>query len=553
MPTTTEFALYYASRGFYVFPVGQDKHPLIKWADLCTRDEKQIKTWWDKEFTTAGIGIVTGAKSGIVVLDIDAGHGGDTSLINLLVEWGEIPVTAETITGGGGRHIVFIHPGIEIRNSASKIGKGLDIRGDGGYIVAPPSLHPSGRRYEWAAGHKLSQTSLAQMPGWLIRLLIEPDHTDSASRPLAQPIDRQIISGARNQTLTSLAGTMRRRGMSADAIFQALMAENNAKCDPPLSADEVMMITKSVGRYEPTAPPVFGDKQEQIKGRDPLDAFGAGVAFMDLLENLEGRSIKTGIAKMDESLGGVERQTLTVLAARPSMGKSTLAWQIARNVATSGLKAFFFSLEMATASLWAKAACGAAGVRWRDIRNMTATDSQITAVLDETSRLMNRYGECLLIDDGVNTTETIWRAIEKHKPDLVVVDHLRLVADRGDKENKRLGMITQRMKEAAKDFNCGMLVLAQLNRGVEERENKKPNLADLRDSGEIEENADIVLMMHSEDYYEPTGNPTVLTEVLVRKFRDDVLNQRIVLSFDKAHQWFGADTQSIEEKARWSK
>src|SRR5512139_2100225 len=198
MPSTTDFALYYASRGFWVFPVGQDKHPLIKWADFCTLDEKQIHSWWDKEFTQAGIGVVTGAKSGIVVLDIDAGHGGNESLIRLLVDWGEIPLTAETVTGGGGRHIVFIHPGIEIRNSAGKLGNGLDIRGDGGYIVAPPSLHPSGKRYEWAQNKKLSQTPLAHIPGWLIRLLTEPEHTDETPHQAAQPLDRRIASGARN-------------------------------------------------------------------------------------------------------------------------------------------------------------------------------------------------------------------------------------------------------------------------------------------------------------------------------------------------------------------
>lgn len=552
MTSTTDFAIYYASRGFYVFPVGKDKKPLVDWDDLCTIDEKQIRQWWDKQYPQAGIGLVTGAKSGIVAMDIDPRHGGNESIIRLMVDWGELPVTAETVTGGGGRHIIFIHPGVHIGNKTNIPLPGLDFRGDGGYIVAPPSPHESGRRYEWAVGRKLSQTPLAPMPGWLTRLYLGPEPTQQEQQArIAAPVDKRIGAGARNQTLASLAGTMRRRGIGADAIFQALLVENNNKCDPPLSHDEVMAIAKSVGRYEPTAPPVFGTKIEQITGRDPLDAFGAGVAFMDLLENLAGRSIKTGIVKIDESLGGIERQTLTVLAARPSMGKSTLAWQAARNVATGGLKAYVFSLEMATASLWAKAACGAAGVRWRDIRNQTASEAQITAVLDWTSRLMNTYGECLLIDDGVNTTETIWQALEKHKPDLVVIDHLRLVADRGDKETKRLGMITQRMKEAAKAFNCGMLVLAQLNRGVEDRDNKRPTLADLRDSGEIEENADVVLMMHSDDYYEPTGKPKVLTEVLVRKFRDDVLNQRIVLSFDKAHQWFGADVDSLEAMSEW--
>jgi hypothetical protein len=101
-----------------------------------------------------GIAVRTGAESGLVVLDVDPQHGGDDTLAELLAAHGVLPITVECFTGGGGRHIYFRHPGGEVRNSAGKVGPGLDIRGDGGYVVAPPSPHPSGRRYEWSVdGH----------------------------------------------------------------------------------------------------------------------------------------------------------------------------------------------------------------------------------------------------------------------------------------------------------------------------------------------------------------------------------------------------------------
>lgn len=533
-----DFALYYARRGMQVFPVDTHKHPLVKWADEATRDEERIKAWWEKQFPGAGVGIATGARSGIVVLDIDVGKGGPESLMRLLVDWGQLPNTPETITGGGGRHIIFRHPGVDVRNSASKLGPGLDIRGDGGYIVAPPSMHESGNKYRWEPGARLSQTELAEMPGWLVRLLVEPQNADGKPQHMpAQEIPDTIPNGARNQTLTSLAGTMRRRGMSNESIYLALCAENSRRCNPPLPDLEIRQIANSVGRYIPSAPAVFSGKPE-VEPRDPQDAFVVGTAFMDLLENLDGRSINTGLVSIDSALGGFERQNLIVLAARPSMGKTTFAWQIARQIAAGHLKIIFFSLEMSAAALWAKSVCGALGIRWRDVRSGNATEAQLSAIYEETGRQMNLYGEYLLVDDGVNTTETIWSTVEKHRPDIFFVDHLRLLADSGDREDKRLGVITQRGKETAKAFNASAVYLAQLNRGVENRENKRPTLADLRDSGQIEENADLVLMLHNEEYYEPTGAQKPLTEVLVRKFRDDVLNQRVSLGFDLQHQRF---------------
>src|SRR5512137_2754144 len=99
-----------------------------------------------------------------------------------------------------------------------------------------------------------------------------------------------------------------------------------------------------------------------------------------------------------------------------------------------------------------------------------------------------QFETLLRIDERRHTTSSIWQAVSEYTPDLIIVDHLRFVDDKAENEVKRLGIITQRLKEIAKAFNCAVMCLAQLNRETDKRDNKRPQLSDLRDSGEIEEN-----------------------------------------------------------------
>ena len=160
-PRCLSAAVAAARRGWLVIPIhwprdGQcscgkgscpspAKHPLTKnGLKDATTDEAVIQQWWHR-YPEANVAIVTGAGSGIVVLDIDPPHGGDESLAALEAEWGRLPETVEVVTGSGGRHIYFKHPGVGIAvpNSAGKLGPGLDVRGDGGYVLIPPSRHIS--------------------------------------------------------------------------------------------------------------------------------------------------------------------------------------------------------------------------------------------------------------------------------------------------------------------------------------------------------------------------------------------------------------------------
>jgi replicative DNA helicase len=263
--------------------------------------------------------------------------------------------------------------------------------------------------------------------------------------------------------------------------------------------------------------------------------------FIDRVEagNL---ALQTYIPPLDLATGGLERRALTILAARPSMGKTALALQIARNVAESGKGVILFSLEMSQEALFARMACPQVGLHWRDIMTGALKPEQKQRLREVSAELAVRYADHLVIVDGEQTTESVWRIVADRRPDLIVVDHLRLMSDKGDNENQRLGKITREGKKLAKAFDLASLYLSQLNRGVETRgkEDRRPQLSDLRESGQIEEDADAVWMMYRESYYSGVNVKNDPTEVWIRKFRNGVANARVNLMFDKASEWFEA-------------
>jgi putative DNA primase/helicase len=155
--------------------------------------------------------------------------------------------TVTSLTGGGGQHLFFKVPaGINISNSVRKLGLGIDVRGEGGYVVVPPSIHPSGNSYYWEVNHSPDNCDILPLPQALINLLEE-----KKQYPVRQAIGEKIAEGKRNDYLASLAGSMRRRGMSKNGIEAVLQVENEERCLPPLSEKEVKGIAASISRYPP--------------------------------------------------------------------------------------------------------------------------------------------------------------------------------------------------------------------------------------------------------------------------------------------------------------
>lgn len=258
-PSMLQAALELAAAGYKVFPChtpraaghcscaradceSPGKHP--RNANGCTgatTDPNQIRDWWGK-WSDANIAIATG--SNLVVLDVDPDKGGTSN-------GRDLPETIRSVTGSGGEHWYMQGDGERVPNSVELVGPGLDIRGDGGYVLAPPSLHKSGRRYEWDSG---AAPVLASAPKWLLAAA----RSKRARLEVVEGMADAIVTGGRNDALAKLAGSMRRYGFGAPAITAALMQENAARCRPPLDEPEVRRIAEGMVRRYPAAEPVQG-------------------------------------------------------------------------------------------------------------------------------------------------------------------------------------------------------------------------------------------------------------------------------------------------------
>jgi len=256
----------------------------------------------------------------------------------------------------------------------------------------------------------------------------------------------------------------------------------------------------------------------------------------------DNRNILTGIPGLDNNTGGLEKQTMSVIAGRTSMGKTAIALQIARNASgPERKKVQYFSLEMSDISLWARMVCPKVGLTWMDVRAKKMSQDQEAKLLQASDELVSYYGDRLIIDeDADHTTDTIWQAVANSRPELVIVDHLGLLNDKDPDEIKRLGHMTMRLKAMSKKLDCHVMVLHQINRSVESRSDKRPMLSDLRDSGHIEQNADQVFMLYRDSYYNPPTQPSYYsdTELWIRKFRDGIKDAMVRLSFNERAQWF---------------
>lgn len=238
-------ALDYAAQGTPLFPLWpNNKNPMTcSGCKEATTDPIVIKQWWDRT-PDANIGTITGSINQILVLDVDCkgGKDGNLSLQELESKYGKVPETRRHNTPSGGYHLLFRTDSLVIPNSVSKIGDGLDIRAEGGYIVAPPSII-DGDRYEVVN----PEVEIADAPEWLMSLAMEPKKAASTAE--------RITEGNRNSHIFNTALGCNKNGISIEDAVR-VVSEENDKCCPPLSDKEVQSTLSSAYRYDVgTVPP----------------------------------------------------------------------------------------------------------------------------------------------------------------------------------------------------------------------------------------------------------------------------------------------------------
>jgi putative DNA primase/helicase len=259
-PHPLDAALTYAGRGWLVFPChsiqagrcscsnpdcpSPGKHPLTRnGVKDATANPALIQAWFGN-WPTANIGL---SCVGRVVLDSDRDHGGEESIRKLAETYGALPQTLTCLTGGGGRHLHFASDE-KFTNTVSWL-PGVDIRSEGAYVLVPQSSHRSGRTYEWLD----YGVEPAPLPEWLRLLLVKPLEKKAQPQNGTEP-GAKIPEGQRRQDALSRAGAMRRKGFSSSAIYSALIADNAARYEPPLSEEELRALAYDIEkRYEPAA------------------------------------------------------------------------------------------------------------------------------------------------------------------------------------------------------------------------------------------------------------------------------------------------------------
>ena len=247
---SVEAAMKLAHRGLHVFPVDPtSKAPKTVHGCLdATRDERRILSMW-RACPSAGIGVATGKPSGIVAIDVDPRSGGEDGFAELAGKLGNPGLTVRVLTPSGGYHLWYRAPAAAVACSAGRLAPGVDVRGDGGYVVAPPSVRPDGTGWRWAPGG----APLAELEGeWIDAMRAPAAH----ERPLATPVASWVAlvrdgapEGGRNHALARIVGHLLAKGVDPHLVAE-LAHLVNGRNRPPLPGAEVDQVVVSIASRE---------------------------------------------------------------------------------------------------------------------------------------------------------------------------------------------------------------------------------------------------------------------------------------------------------------
>jgi replicative DNA helicase len=248
----------------------------------------------------------------------------------------------------------------------------------------------------------------------------------------------------------------------------------------------------------------------------------------------EVTGLPTGFRDLDRKLAGLHPSNLLIVAARPGMGKSTLALNIAQNAAVNDMPVAIFTLEMSREEVVSRMLCASGRIDSQRLRSGQLGESDFTKLSNAASVL---YKKPIYVDDSPGLTVTEIRAKcrrMKRRPglSLVVVDYLQLMQGSGQENRQQeIAAISRSLKNLARELDVPIMALSQLNRSMEQREDKRPRLSDLRESGSLEQDADVVMFIYRHEYYHPEAQETRgIAEIAIAKHRQGATG-RIDMTF----------------------
>lgn len=565
-----EWALFYASLGWAVFPIRRGtkrsfffypnhpgaptkEHPEgtpYSWQAQATKDPEEVRRYWT-DHPDAGIGVATGnASGGLIVLDLDKekpeepGKPGKASGIDHFRDWlkanGLEIKTAMQKTGGGGLQLFFTAPEESCsRGGAAAIypGIGVDTRLSGNFAVLPPSVHPSGRRYQWGPDRDPGTLPPISAPAPILDYMKGDRGSGSASDQdkggKALKAGEKISEGGRTAALVSYIGGLVERGgnLTGEEARRLVEAMNAEQCEPPLTAAELQReVLPALDRFKArkaAADFQTADSPEDYQERS-ADRLLQG--FLTASDNT-AEPLPTGYPSLDELLDGGLYPGLYTLGALSSLGKTTLSWNIAQNIAAAGTDVIFFTLEQSPAELIAKAlsaltaeltapdgvpqAMESDKLSWAKTQRQLQRPSAMLSMNEDERRLVLKatsvfaqYAPRIWIDAGPKppariTAAYVRAALEEHKRQtervpVVFLDYLQIMGgeDPRESDKTRVDNNVTLLRQIARDFGTPVFCISSLNRSSYAG---KTEMAGFKESGAIEYSSDVLLALDPEE------------------------------------------------------
>jgi len=351
---------------------------------------------------------------------------------------------------------------------------------------------------------------------------------DAGGTDYISELTNQVPTAAHAESYAEIIvqNAMRRRLISASGSIAELAFDESKASEELLESAEQQLFAIS---DKSTRQDLVSLEQILVESFDRLEELHRNKGAL--------RGVRTGFRDLDGMTAGLQRSDLIILAARPAMGKTTLVTNLAYNVATLAKQAvLFFSLEMGKEQLVDRMLADAAGVDAWNIRTGNLSDQDF----EKLSRAMGEMAEApIYIDDtpGVTVLDLrtkARRAAHDHPLGLIIIDYLQLMQGsgrNGDNRVQEVSEISRGLKLIARELNVPVVALSQLSRSVENRTPQIPQLADLRESGSIEQDADIVAFIYREAYYNPDTEYPNITDLIIAKHRNGPTG-KVELYFD---------------------
>ena len=439
--------------------------------------EEEVTQWFTNDYPGANIGIITGKLSNLVVVDLDTQEIADD-----FREKGWFD-KAGVVKSGRGYHLYFQYPDFEVTNAVNKELK-VDIRGEGGYITAPPSVHGSGIEYKWISGSILTQDP-GESPEKILRFIKDLTPSAGNKNPLESCIAHGCNDGERHDWGIKVAGHFFGKGLNETEVL-TLMTDWNQKNRPPLADKEILQMVKNIAKHEKQKSPTI-DIESFLWNENRIIADGQKKSRVPFAGN--------NLLNLEDTLsGGLVGGCLYLLGGVPSAGKTAVVNCIADNICLDDHPVLIFSYDDSPMELNNRTLARFSNYKMEVINNNGISQNILSSIYKNSGALQSIIKNKYLPSENyeIELWSTLVEQIIKkhHKPPVIFIDYLKrlITKKKTADERMRIDEITKQLDELAKKYNLPVFAISEINR-ESYRAGQSIGMASFKESGGLEYSA----------------------------------------------------------------